>query len=172
MKKLSIILILVLLLQSCSKENDSSESKKNSKAEITSKHKDMKEQEAPPREIIDAEAEDYSVDQVIAINKEIPVLELITAKKWSQSELQKLGTLQETDTLRIENTDALKLNLSFCKEMKALKKVSLKNSKISLELIKSLSGSKIDRLDLSGSNLSETDKASLNSILKNVKVIF
>ena len=172
MNKLSLILILLVLLQSCSKENTSSENGKNSKAKVTSKYKDMKEQEAPPREIVDAEAEGYSVDQVIAINKDIPVLELIAAKKWTQPELQKITALKETDTLRIENADTSKLNLSFCKEMKALKKVSLKNSKVSLELIKSLSGSKIDSLDLSGTNLNETDKASLGSLLKDIKVIF
>lgn len=169
MKHLCLSLLLCLFFQSCSKDNKNSEKEK---PPVSSKHKEMKEQEAPPREIVDAEAEAYSVDQVININKEIPILELITAKKWTQEDLQKLNVMKELDTLRIENCDVSNLDLSFCKEMSALKKVSLQKSKVSLTSLKSLTASSIKELDLSGCEISAADKAALSTLFKEVQLSF
>ena len=137
MKYFSFILILsISFFYSCSKKESKTSEKPENKT--ISKHKDIKTQEAPPREIINVDAEKYTVEDIRKIDKEIPVLEIIAGKKWAQAELDKLSGMEMLDTLRLDNMDLTSINFDFTKTLKALKKISIKNSKVSEQAISNL----------------------------------
>lgn len=167
MKLLSLTLLSIfVLLLSCSKK----ETSERSKSKVVSKHKNIQPQEAPPREIIDINEEGYSVDEVLKIDKEIPVLEIICGKDWKQTDLDKLAGMQMLDTLRLENMAISDLNLLFVKNIKSLKIISFKNSKVSAKTIESLKNSTVNRIDCSGTNLSKSELNTLSSTLTNIEI--
>ena len=170
MKALSLIIIFVLLLTpSCSK-NESSE--KASKSNAKAKFRTNTPQEAPPRQVIDINEEGYSVDAILKIDKEIPILEIIVGKNWKQAELDKLQKMQMLDTLRLENMDSSSFDLSFAKSIKSLKVISFKGGQTSIDTLKSLAGSNIQTVNCTATNISKDSLEVIKSSLGEVTVSF
>ena len=173
MKLLSVAIISCLLFTfSCSKKETTETSAKKPKSSVKAKFRENKPQEPPPRVVIDINEEGYSADAVLKIDEEIPVLELIVGKDWKQNDLDKLKKMQMLDTLRLENMDSSSFDLSFTKSIKSLKSISFKGGKTSLEALKSLSGSSLENIDCSNSNITKESIGSIKSALGNTSVSF
>lgn len=172
MKITSFLLIGAILLSLGCSDQKSSKTEKSNKGTVKAKFRTDKPQEPPEREIIDMNEEDYTVEQILKIDEEIPVLEIICSKEWKQSDFDKLSKLQMIDTLRLENMDSSKLNLSFIKSLKSMKVISFKGGNSSLDTIKSLAGSSIEKVDCANTNISKDGISSIQSDLGNITVSF
>ena len=173
MKFLNVAITSCLLFTfSCSKKETTPTPAKKQKSSVKAKFRENKPQDPPPREVIDINEDGYSADTVLKIDKEIPVLELVVGKDWKQNDLDKLKKMQMLDTLRLENMDSSSFDLSFTKSIKSLKNISFKDGKTSLEALKSLTGSSLENIDCSNSNITKESIGSIKSELGSISVSF
>lgn len=169
MKLTLIILSIFFTFVSCSKNEETKKSNKK-KSNVVSKFKNMKEQEPPPRHVIDVNEEEFTSEDVVKINSEIPVLELIVGKNWTQSDYNKLSSFKTLDFLKIENTDVSSIDFSFTESMGSRKTISFLNSKISDKSAGSIKSSSLKEIIFSATESSSLDLESIKNKLKGVNI--
>ncbi|MCM8538417.1 MAG: hypothetical protein NE334_20910 [Lentisphaeraceae bacterium] len=134
--KISLYLLsTLLLLNSCSEKPE--EKKTASTNETIPKVE---------KHVVDLNEEGFSIDELLKIDKEIPVIEVIVPKDWNQEQISNLGKLEMLKDVVFTNTNLKDIKLSFLGKKRTIKTISFENCQISAETLQELSRTVLEKI--------------------------
>lgn len=145
MKYFLSLISVALILGSCSE--DTSKEKKTSSKETVPKVE---------KHIVDLNEEQYSLDELIKIDKEIPVIEVLVPSNWNQQQITGLGKLEILKDVSFKDTDLKETNLEFLSERRTVKTLSFENCQISAETLKGLSSTVLEEVTFNNTSVDDS----------------
>ncbi|MCM8529822.1 MAG: hypothetical protein NE330_01570 [Lentisphaeraceae bacterium] len=129
------LLSIMLLLNSCS---DKKEEKKAAPTKETVPNVE--------KHVVDLNEEGFSIEELIKIDEEIPVIEVIVPKDWNQSQITGLGKLQMLKGVFFKDADLKQTSLEFLSAKRTVKTISFDNCQISADTLKRLSSTVLEKI--------------------------
>ena len=136
--KLSMYLLsIILILSSCSEET--------TKENNTSKNESVPKIE---KHVVDLNEEQFTLEELLKIDKEIPVIEVLVPKEWTQTQISGLGELEILKDVSFKDQDLTSIDLSFLGDRRTVKSLKLENCQVSSATLEILSRTTIEKISL------------------------
>ena len=144
-KKILLSFLSVALLSSCSEEAPQKAAK------------EQKEKKVPKiqKHVIDVAEEGFSVEEILKIDKEIPVIEIIIPTNWTQTEYDKLSGIELLSEVTFKGNDLSNKDLDFITKKRTVKILRFKNCKLNDELLKVLRRTVVEKIIFEKSELTD-----------------
>ncbi|MCH2208837.1 MAG: hypothetical protein MK132_23655 [Lentisphaerales bacterium] len=137
MKRSYIYLLLTLVFfVSCSEE----------KSQEKQTEKKVKKVPKVVKHTVDPASEHFSVEDILKIDKEIPLIELIVPKNWGQQELDQLKQLELLSEATFKGNDLSKIEIDFLTYKRTVKILRFKDCTIHNDLFKILRRTVVEKI--------------------------